>query len=81
MATDHAISTLSLALRSLLLDARPGTGDIKDAGVELYLGDRANLSLTTYSQTADGLIQQVVANRRMNARTGSRTSAQSTQEA
>ncbi len=39
MATDHAISTLSLALRSLLLDARPTAGDIKDAGVELYLAD------------------------------------------
>ncbi len=40
-----------------------------EAGVEFYLGDRANFSLTTYSQTADGLIQQVVANRRTSART------------
>lgn len=40
-----------------------------EAGIELYVGDRANLSLTTYSQTADGLIQQVVASRRTSART------------
>ena len=40
-----------------------------EAGVELYVGDRANFSLTTYSQDAEGLIQQVVANSRMNART------------
>ncbi|MEP7381023.1 MAG: TonB-dependent receptor [Gemmatimonadota bacterium] len=40
-----------------------------EAGIELYVGDRANLSLTTYSQTADGLVQQVVANRRTSART------------
>src|SRR5690606_2540232 len=40
-----------------------------EAGIEFYLGDRANVSLTTYSQTADGLIQQVVANRRMGPRT------------
>jgi len=40
-----------------------------EGGLELYVGDRATLSLTTYSQTADGLVQQVVANRRTSART------------
>src|SRR5689334_22199685 len=39
MASDHAISALSLALRGLLLDARPTTGDIKDATVDLFLPD------------------------------------------
>jgi outer membrane receptor protein involved in Fe transport len=32
-----------------------------EAGVELYVGDRLNLSLTSYHQNAEGLIQQVVA--------------------
>lgn len=49
-------------------ELRPEVQSGTEAGVELYVGDRANLSLTTYSQTADGLIQQVVANQRMNAR-------------
>ena len=40
-----------------------------EAGLELYMGDRANLSLTTYSQTADDLVQQVVASRLTSART------------
>lgn len=64
----RAIQTLGfrqLANPDLMPEVQSGT----EAGVELYVGDRANLSLTTYSQTADGLIQQVVANRRMNART------------
>jgi Pvc16 N-terminal domain len=37
MASDHAISTISLALRGLLLAARPTTGELKDANVLLYL--------------------------------------------
>ena len=37
MASDHAISALSLALRGLLLDGRPKAGDLKDAKVELFL--------------------------------------------
>jgi outer membrane receptor protein involved in Fe transport len=40
-----------------------------EAGVELYLGDRLNFSLTSYNQNADGLIQQVVANPAEQART------------
>jgi len=39
-----------------------------EGGFELYVGDRANFSLTAYNQTANGLIQQVVANRRQSAR-------------
>ncbi|APR76904.1 Hypothetical protein A7982_02251 [Minicystis rosea] len=46
MASDHAISTLSLALRGLLLDARPKTGDIKDAAVELYLAGNFKSPMT-----------------------------------
>ncbi len=64
----RAIQTLGfrqVANPELQPEVQSGT----EAGVELYMGDRANLSLTTYSQTADGLIQQVVANRRMSART------------
>lgn len=64
----RAIQTLGfrqVANPELQPEVQSGT----EAGVELYVGDRANLSLTTYSQTADGLIQQVVANRRMGART------------
>lgn len=40
-----------------------------EAGVELYAGDRASLSLTSYSQNAEGLIQQVIPNPNLNART------------
>lgn len=36
MASDRAISALSLALRGLLLDARPQDGELKDAAVELF---------------------------------------------
>lgn len=64
----RAIQTLGfrqVANPELQPEVQSGT----EAGVELYVGDRANVSLTTYSQTADGLIQQVVANRRMSART------------
>ncbi len=42
MATERAISTISLALRGLLLSARPTTGDlafIKDAVIDLYLAE------------------------------------------
>lgn len=39
MASDHAISAISLAMRGLLLDARPATGDIKGATVDLYVAD------------------------------------------
>jgi outer membrane receptor protein involved in Fe transport len=64
----RAIQTLGfrqLANPTLQPEVQSGS----EAGVELYVGDRANFSLTTYSQTADGLIQQVVANRRTSART------------
>lgn len=40
-----------------------------EAGVELYVGDRLNLSLTSYHQNAEGLIQQVVADPFQQART------------
>lgn len=40
-----------------------------EAGVELYIGDRLNLSVTSYNQNAEGLIQQVVANPFERART------------
>ena len=40
-----------------------------EAGVELYIGDRLNLSFTAYSQNAEGLIQQVVSNPLERART------------
>lgn len=39
MASDHAISALSLALRGLLLDARPKVGELKDTSVELFSPD------------------------------------------
>ena len=39
MASDHAISAISQAMRGLLLDARPKTGDLKDTVVELYQAD------------------------------------------
>jgi Pvc16 N-terminal domain len=39
MATDRAITAISLALRGLLFDARPTTGDLKDATVELFLAE------------------------------------------
>lgn len=64
----RAIQTVGfrqLANPELQPEVQSGT----EAGIELYVGDRANLSVTTYSQTADGLVQQVVANRRTSART------------
>ncbi len=39
-----------------------------EAGVELYVGDRITLSVTGYSQVAEGLIQQVITNPRERAR-------------
>jgi outer membrane receptor protein involved in Fe transport len=61
----RTIGFSQLANPELQPEVQSGT----EAGVELYMGDRATLSLTTYAQTADGLIQQVVADRRQNART------------
>ncbi|MCC6317918.1 MAG: TonB-dependent receptor [Gemmatimonadaceae bacterium] len=40
-----------------------------EGGIEIYAGDRLNLSLTLYAQDADGLIQQVVPNPLERART------------
>lgn len=39
-----------------------------EGGIEVYSSDRLNLSVTGYSQIADGLIQQVVASPRTNSR-------------
>lgn len=39
-----------------------------EGGFEVYSTDRLNLSVTAYSQVADGLIQQVVASPRVNSR-------------
>jgi iron complex outermembrane receptor protein len=50
-------------------DLEPEAQRGSEAGLELYLGDRVNVSLTAYNQNAEGLIQQVVANPRANART------------
>lgn len=40
-----------------------------EGGLELYVGDRLTLSFTGYSQEAEGLIQQVIANPRERVRT------------
>ncbi|MGQ0764309.1 MAG: TonB-dependent receptor [Gemmatimonadota bacterium] len=40
-----------------------------EAGIEVWLGHRLNLAVTAYNQNAEGLIQQVVANPRVSART------------
>jgi iron complex outermembrane receptor protein len=64
----RAIQTVGfrqLANPDLEPEAQTGT----EAGLELYLGDRLNVSVTAYNQNAEGLIQQVVANPRVNART------------
>ncbi|MEO6446651.1 MAG: TonB-dependent receptor [Gemmatimonadaceae bacterium] len=64
----RAIQTLGFRqLANPLLEPESQRGI--EGGVELYLGDRANFSITTYNQDAEGLIQQVVANQRTNART------------
>jgi outer membrane receptor protein involved in Fe transport len=34
-----------------------------EGGIEWYVGDRASLSVTTYHQSADGLVQQVIVGR------------------
>jgi iron complex outermembrane receptor protein len=39
-----------------------------EAGAEVYVSDRLNLSLTLYTQNADGLIQQVIPNPRPRVR-------------
>ncbi|MGQ0648003.1 MAG: TonB-dependent receptor domain-containing protein [Gemmatimonadaceae bacterium] len=64
----QAIRTLSfrqLANPELEPEVQSGS----EGGVEIYAGDRLNLSFTLYSQEADGLIQQVVANPRERLRT------------
>lgn len=64
----QAIRTLSfrqLANPELEPEVQSGT----EAGVEVYLGDRLNLSVTAYAQNAEGLIQQVVTNPRERVRT------------
>ncbi|MBL8959875.1 MAG: TonB-dependent receptor [Gemmatimonadetes bacterium] len=64
----RAIRTISfrqLENQELEPEVQSGT----EGGMELYLGDRATLSLTGYSQDADGLIQQVIANPRERVRT------------
>jgi outer membrane receptor protein involved in Fe transport len=40
-----------------------------EAGVEVYMSDRLNLSVTAFAQRAEGLIQQVVTNPRERVRT------------
>lgn len=63
-----AIRTLSfrqLANPELEPEVQSGT----EGGIEVYAGDRLNLSFTVYSQDADGLIQQVVPNPTERART------------
>ena len=57
----QAIRTLSfrqVANPELEPEVQSGT----EGGIEVWAGDRANLSFTLYSQDAEGLIQQVVAN-------------------
>lgn len=64
----RAIRTISyrqLANPELEPESQSGS----EGGLELYIGDRANVSVTAYAQTADGLIQQVVANPAERART------------
>lgn len=41
----------------------PETQSGIEGGAELYLGDRASIAVTAYTQNADGLIQQVIVNR------------------
>ncbi|MEO7965300.1 MAG: TonB-dependent receptor, partial [Gemmatimonadaceae bacterium] len=41
-------------------DLKPEVQSGTEGGVELYAGDRATLSLTAYTQSADGLVQQVL---------------------
>jgi outer membrane receptor protein involved in Fe transport len=58
----QAISTVTFRqLENPLLEPESQAG--VEGGVELYAGDRASLSLTGYTQHADGLIQEVIVNR------------------
>ncbi len=41
-------------------DLKPEVQGGTEGGVELYAGDRATISLTAYTQNADGLVQQVL---------------------
>lgn len=43
-------------------DLQPETQSGFEGGMEWYLSDRASLSVTAYTQDADGLIQQVIVN-------------------
>ena len=64
----RAIRTLSfrqLANPELAPEVQSGS----EGGIEVYAGDRLNLSFTLYSQDAEGLIQQVVPNPLERART------------
>lgn len=64
----RAIQTVGfrqLANPSLEPEVQAGT----EGGVELYLGDRANLSVTAYAQNAEGLVQQVIPTSRALGRT------------
>jgi iron complex outermembrane receptor protein len=64
----RAIRTLSyrqLENQELAPEVQSGT----EGGLELYLGDRLTFSFTGYSQDANGLIQQVIANPRERVRT------------
>ncbi len=64
----QAIRTLSFRqLENPELEPEVQSGT--EAGIEVYLGDRVNVSLTAYSQNAEGLIQQVVTNPRERVRT------------
>ncbi|MBC7896138.1 MAG: TonB-dependent receptor [Cytophagaceae bacterium] len=54
----RTISFRQLANPELEPEVQSGT----EGGIEVYAGDRVNLSFTLYSQNAEGLIQQVVPN-------------------
>jgi iron complex outermembrane receptor protein len=61
----RTISFRQLANPELRPEVQSGT----EGGLEVYAGDRLNLSFTVYSQEADGLIQQVVPNPNERQRT------------
>ena len=50
-------------------DLQPEVQAGTEAGLELYVGDRATLSFTAYTQNAEGLVQQVLPPAREVART------------
>jgi outer membrane receptor protein involved in Fe transport len=63
------LSIQTLGFRQLANPAlQPEQQSGVEGGIEVYSTDRLNLSVTAYSQIADGLIQQVVASPRNNAR-------------